>query len=77
MYGDRVGSPAIGARQHDRQFSDHVIVHRMHYIEYFMRAWSLEVARTSKGPQQTLALNRPMICSVRRGRQMLMTRKVS
>ena len=45
-YGGREGSPTIGARQHDclgdrsgdRQFADHVIAHRMHYIEYFMHA---------------------------------------
>ena len=29
-----------------------------------MRAWSLEVARTSKLPQQSLALNRTMKSSV-------------
>ena len=76
-YGGREGSPAMGARQSDRQSLDHVIVHRVHYIEYFMRAWNLEVVRTSKGPQQSLALNWLMICSVRRRRKMLMTRKVS
>ena len=66
----------LGDRSGDRQFVDHVTVHRMQYIEYFMRAWSLEVARTFKGHQQSLALNWPMICSVRRRRKMLMTRKV-
>ena len=43
-YGGREGSPAMGARQRDRlgdrsgdrQFTNHVIVHRMHYIEYFI-----------------------------------------
>ena len=64
-------------RSRDRKFADHVIVHKVHYLEYFMHACSLEVARTSKGPQQSLALNRPMICSVRRRRKILMTRKIS
>ena len=66
------------ARANAIQFAHNVIVHKVHYLDYFMHACSLEVARTSKGPQQSLALNRPMICSVRRrSRKILMTRKVS